>query len=243
MTTLTFNDVTFNPVPQNDGQIWLTASDLSKALGYAESRAVTKIFNRNSDEFSENMTQVIDNPQVPNLGTRIFSLRGCHLVAMFSRTKIAKQFRIWVLDILDKEVGQPTIKRITINIEQQKQIRFAVAKRCQSNSVHYQTVYTALYEHFNIPRYTELLATDFDAAIRFIETFDLSPQVAVLFDLEYMRKMYSMGKTKSDETREIISAIKQALIEIEVGVEQIRKNNATQFSVFESLKFETLAVM
>ncbi len=33
---------------------------------------------------------------------RIFSLRGCHLLAMFARTAIAKQFRKWVLDILDQ---------------------------------------------------------------------------------------------------------------------------------------------
>ena len=33
---------------------------------------------------------------------RIFSLRGCHLVAMFARTPVAKAFRRWVLDVLDK---------------------------------------------------------------------------------------------------------------------------------------------
>jgi prophage antirepressor-like protein len=33
--------------------------------------------------------------------TRIFSLRGAHLLAMFARTKVAKEFRRWVLDILD----------------------------------------------------------------------------------------------------------------------------------------------
>ncbi|WP_187153367.1 hypothetical protein [Candidatus Arsenophonus triatominarum] len=38
---------------------------------------------------------------------RIFSLRGAHLVAMFARTPVAKEFRKWVLDILDKEVGNP----------------------------------------------------------------------------------------------------------------------------------------
>ncbi|MGC6299240.1 hypothetical protein ACMXZB_12110, partial [Pasteurella multocida] len=37
----------------------------------------------------------------------IFSLRGCHLIAMFARTPIAKEFRKWVLDILDRETSQP----------------------------------------------------------------------------------------------------------------------------------------
>ena len=30
-----------------------------------------------------------------------------HLIAMFARTPVAKEFRKWVLDILDKEVVEP----------------------------------------------------------------------------------------------------------------------------------------
>ncbi|EMC7871445.1 BRO-N domain-containing protein [Acinetobacter baumannii] len=107
---LSFNEVKFNPVPRQDGQIWLSSGELAQALGYKQENAVSKIFNRNSDEFTENMTQIIDNPRLPNLGMRIFSLRGCHLIAMFARTAVAKQFRKWVLDILDKEVGAPVTK-------------------------------------------------------------------------------------------------------------------------------------
>lgn len=106
---LSFNDVNFSPI-QQDGQIWLTGSELSQALGYAKTNAVTQIFERNSDEFAENMTQTISNPQNLNLRLRIFSLRGCHLVAMFSKTDIAKQFRKWVLDIIDTHIGQPVPK-------------------------------------------------------------------------------------------------------------------------------------
>lgn len=107
--TLSFNDVNFSPI-QHDQQIWLSSGELAQALGYKQENAVSKIFNRNSDEFTEKMTQIIDNSQLPNLGMRIFSLRGCHLIAMLARTEIAKQFRKWVLDVLDKEVGQPVVK-------------------------------------------------------------------------------------------------------------------------------------
>jgi prophage antirepressor-like protein len=37
---------------------------------------------------------------------RIFSLRGCHLLAMFSRTPVAKEFRAWALDILDAYLNE-----------------------------------------------------------------------------------------------------------------------------------------
>ena len=42
--TLSFNDVNFSPVEQN-GQIWLTATELAKALGYAKSDAVTQFMS------------------------------------------------------------------------------------------------------------------------------------------------------------------------------------------------------
>lgn len=39
----------------------------------------------------------------------VFSLRGAHLIAMFARTPIAKEFRKWVLDVLDKELAATPI--------------------------------------------------------------------------------------------------------------------------------------
>ncbi|WP_354666697.1 P22AR C-terminal domain-containing protein, partial [Escherichia coli] len=48
--------------------------------------------------------------------SRVFSLRGAHLIAMFARTPVAKEFRRWVLDILDREVQQsPITKQFTDN--------------------------------------------------------------------------------------------------------------------------------
>lgn len=184
--TLSFNEVNLSPVARNDGQIWLTSTDLAKALDYKSSDSITRIFNRNKDEFSQGMTHTIETVNLTassktkglRAKIRIFSLRGCHLLAMFARTDIAKQFRKWVLDILDKEVGAPVqVNPIaTISAAQQHAIRRAVAKKCKSVSAHYQTIYTKLYEHFNIPRYTELLAVDFDDAICFIDSVDLNSQ-------------------------------------------------------------------
>ncbi len=106
MTTLTFQGTTLSVINQNN-QIYLSAAELAKALGYKQADSVTRIYNRNSDEFSENMTVLVKNPQAVNLTVRIFSLRGCHLIGMLSHTKVAKEFRKWVLDILDRETNQP----------------------------------------------------------------------------------------------------------------------------------------
>jgi prophage antirepressor-like protein len=108
---LSFNDKTLTPIIQNN-QTWLTSTDLANALGYKDTRSVTKIFNRNDDEFTECMSLVVKlttngiNNSSREKETRIFSLRGCHLIAMFARIEQAKAFRKWVLDILDKETAQ-----------------------------------------------------------------------------------------------------------------------------------------
>lgn len=115
MNTLVFQSSTLKPVQLLDNKIWISASDLARALNYKRDDAVSKIFIRNADEFTDDMTQVIDNPQNPNLGLRIFSLRGCHLIAMFSRTDVAKAFRKWVLDVIEKTEVQlkPSVAMVT----------------------------------------------------------------------------------------------------------------------------------
>lgn len=101
--TLCFNDFTFSPVTR-DNQPWFKSSELARALGYKDENSVRRIYERNADEFTENMTQVVENFGTVNLTVRarIFSLRGCHLLAMFARTPVAKAFRRWVLDVIEK---------------------------------------------------------------------------------------------------------------------------------------------
>lgn len=101
-TPLTFNGVTLSPVTHQNS-LWIRSAELARALGYADESIVGRIYQRNADEFFSDMTQLIEIPDSVNLTvpTRIFSLRGCHLVAMFSRTKVAKDFRKWVLNVLD----------------------------------------------------------------------------------------------------------------------------------------------
>ena len=109
-----FQGIDLVPAPVNDG-IWLTSSDIAKALGYASSKSVSTIYSRNSDEFTSSMSMVIKmmtngiNNNLREKSVRVFSLRGCHLIAMFATTAKAKEFRRWVLDILDREVEHSPI--------------------------------------------------------------------------------------------------------------------------------------
>ena len=109
MTTLTFQNTTLSVINQNN-QIWLTTKEIGKGLGYRNPSAdIANLYDRNADEFTAEMTALVEMPTAGGIQkVRIFSLRGAHLIAMFARTKIAKEFRKWVLDVLDKEVRKTT---------------------------------------------------------------------------------------------------------------------------------------
>ena len=104
-TALTFNDVVLYPIPYQNS-LWIRAVELAKALGFKREDQAAKIYRSHADEFTPDMAQLVEitgnaNSAFP-VKSLIFSLRGCHLVAMFARTPVAKAFRRWVLDVLDK---------------------------------------------------------------------------------------------------------------------------------------------
>jgi len=144
LTTLQFDNTTLDIIDRN-GQQWIMGNQIALALGYKQSRAVTKIFNRNADEFTEEMTQVVNLPPrdglVPNLDkrnpkddVRIFSPRGAHLIAMFARTDKAKAFRKWVLDVLDSVLpnAEPQTDQVIerISPEQKGALQQIMSARC-----------------------------------------------------------------------------------------------------------------
>lgn len=116
-TQLVFNNAPLSIITLNN-QIWLSSKDLAKALNYSCSKSVTDLYNKYSDEFTSGMSQVVESTTSGNYikKVRIFSLRGAHLIAMFSRTEIAKQFRQWVLDILDNETKKTTPPPATLPV-------------------------------------------------------------------------------------------------------------------------------
>lgn len=102
MQSVAFEDTKIDLITR-DSEVWARGSQIASALGYKDASAVSRIYGRNKDEFSGSMTSTVkltdQNGQLKEM--RVFSLRGAHLIAMFARTKKAKAFRRWVLDILD----------------------------------------------------------------------------------------------------------------------------------------------
>lgn len=183
---LTFNDVTLSPVTHQNN-LWIRAVELARALGYSDTRKVTHLYERNSDEFTPDMTQVIEIPEVPELGTsknlvtkaRIFSLRGCHLLAMFARTPVAKAFRRWVLDVLDRLAAEeraalpevPTSE--TLTPEQQAQLQAIVAAKAGMAPATlrrkaFQEIWSRFNNNFQIARYAQLPPAKMGEAVEYL---------------------------------------------------------------------------
>lgn len=112
---LAFEDTQFDVVDIHNVP-WLRGSQVASALGYSDpSRSISELHSRNADEFTDEMTQVLDLPTAGGVQpVRIFSPRGCYLLGMLARTDKAKTFRAWVLDVLEGRVVPHEAKVMTI---------------------------------------------------------------------------------------------------------------------------------
>lgn len=157
-----FHGVSLSPVDKVPG-IWLTSTDVAKALGYKNTKSITNLFNQNADEFSDGMTQVIESVTSGNYRkkVRVFSLRGAHLIAMFARTEVAKEFRRWVLDILDHEV------EINMPVINEPSIRETHAYNVNALAKHYEVMYQAWKDQI----YPALRAIESPLATRLCDRF------------------------------------------------------------------------
>lgn len=192
---LTFNNVTFNPVSQNDGQIWLTSSQIAEALEYKNTQSITKLFNTNSDEFDETMVKIVKLPTVNHAVTdsvttlktkglsnkmRIFSLRGCHLLAMFARTEKAKEFRKWVLNILAKEVGQPVLTKVEktepkakTTTDERTPLRQAVTALVGKAKIKHDEAYRMVHQFMGVDSIDQIPLEDLPKAVAYVHSLTL----------------------------------------------------------------------
>lgn len=111
---LTFQDTKFEVVDFNE-KTWLRGFQIGSALGFKNPSAdIAKLYDRNADEFTEHMTQVIDLPTPGGIQkVRIFSLRGSQMLGMLAKTEPAKAFRVWILNVLEFEVPSQEAGRMS----------------------------------------------------------------------------------------------------------------------------------
>ncbi|MBV5301926.1 MAG: hypothetical protein J0649_09125 [Methylococcales bacterium] len=191
LPSLVFQNTTFTVIDRN-GEPWLKASEIAQALGYARVDSIARIYDRNADEFTDQMTQIIHvggDSNSLNLGNvnltvaknnnlgnsdalRIFSMRGAHLIAMFARTAVAKAFRVWVLDIIDHHLGRLTVEPTPAKAEEWitreqldkiARLVHGISLCCHHQDAASYAVYAGVREQYNIDNIHKLPAIHFES--------------------------------------------------------------------------------
>lgn len=129
---LVFKSHTLTPVIVNN-QPYLETRQIGVALGYTRGDVIGQLYKAHADEFTQDMTCTSDLlVQGQKHKVRVFSLRGCHLLAMFSKTPVAKEFRRWVLDLIEQR--NQTISKMETTTLDAKTLG-GVVKRCAAAAV------------------------------------------------------------------------------------------------------------
>ena len=184
--SLCFNDFTFSPITC-DNQPWFKSSEIASALGYKREDTLSRLFDRNADEFTANMTQVVEistdrqNGVMGTFGTgraRIFSLRGCHLLAMFARTPVAKAFRKWCLDVIERYGDRvPVSDPVTIEATrpsrrtdpERKALTAIINTWVGMAPIHYASARAQVNAHFGVASVDALTVAQVKDAIRWVQ--------------------------------------------------------------------------
>lgn len=158
-SALAFQDTTFDVVDR-DGQPWVRSKELAAALGYSDDRKVSTLYSRHRDEFTDSMSVVLNlgTTLIPN-ETRIFSLRGCHLLAMFARTPVAKAFRVWVLDVLERLNGgsRPALESSALSTpDDRAPLRSLVHAWSMASGLHHAALWPQVKAYFQLSRIEDL---------------------------------------------------------------------------------------
>ena len=147
------------------------AIDVAKALGYSQP---AKGVNDRVDP------EDLIKQEIETNGGRQFvncvNESGLYALIFGSKLPSAKRFKRWVTsEVLPaiRKSGHYAVTEEKISSAQQFEIRKAVKSRAKNCSVHYQTIYNAVYERYRVPSYKELSVKQYENALFFIRSFEL----------------------------------------------------------------------
>ena len=153
------------------------ANDVAKALGFKDSTNAVKQHVDREDLIKVEITDSLGRTQTANAVNE----SGLYALIFGSKLDTAKRFKRWVtsevLPAIHRTGRYETNQSALITTTDQYEIRKAIKSRAKNSSVHYQTVYNALYDYFKIASYKDLRHDQMKAALTLIETCTLKPQL------------------------------------------------------------------
>ena len=144
------------------------AIDVATALGYKNTKDAVLRHVDSDDLIKSEIADKLNRIQTVNCVNE----SGLYALIFGSKLESAKRFKRWVTsEVL------PAIRKQGyyagpdyIDEAQQREIQKAVGRRASGAPKNFRVIYSALKDHFSIPRYTCLQKKDFEAALAFIQT-------------------------------------------------------------------------
>lgn len=177
---LMFGDVALEVI-ERGGRIWLCDEQIGQALGYARPAAsVYQLYKRFADEFQPGMTETLHVRHHGRLRhMRMFTPRGCHLLAMFARTPAAREFRKWLAHVFDEDALR-LLPPSPLTPEQQRAVQKKVADRVYelyggARGQGFAAVYHAIKDAFSVGSYRQVPQAQFDALMEFVAIIEPQP--------------------------------------------------------------------
>ena len=153
------------------------ATDVASVLGYSNIR---KAIYAHVDE--EDRIKAEIDTDGGRQTVNCVNESGLYALIFGSKLESAKRFKRWVtsevLPAIRRTGRYETDQSALITTTEQYEIRKAIKSRAKNSSVHYQTVYNALYDYFKIASYKDLRHDQMKAALALIETCTLKPQLS-----------------------------------------------------------------
>ncbi len=153
------------------------ATDICKALSHSNPRKAIADLVDPEDIVKAEITDSMGRTQTVNCVTE----SGLYALIFGSKLDTAKRFKRWVtsevLPAIRRTGRYESAQSALITTTEQYEIRKAIKARAKNSSVHYQTVYNALYDYFKIASYKDLRHDQMKAALALIETCTLKPQL------------------------------------------------------------------
>lgn len=153
------------------------AVDAAGALGYKDKTNAIKQ-HVDPEDLIKSEIETAGGRQVVNCVNE----SGLYALIFGSKLDTAKRFKRWVtsevLPAIRRTGRYESAQSALITTTEQYEIRKAIKSRAKNSSVHYQTVYNALYDYFKIASYKDLRHDQMKAALALIETCTLKPQLS-----------------------------------------------------------------
>lgn len=201
MMTFSFENLSVRTLGDSLNPLFV-AGDLAAILGYQSAKDATRFL----DEDERTLVEVDTAGGLQKVSAVTES--GLYAMILKSRRPEAKRFRKWVTsEVL------PAIRKQGyyagpdyINEAQQREIQKAVGRRAAGIGKNFRVIYSALKDHFRIPRYTCLQKRDFEAALDFIQKAPIMSREQWLQKEESERKRIEATTYRDERIPERIPA-------------------------------------